>query len=163
MALRIPVALVLFLCVVHAALAQQQPQERKWSELASLIEGRQVQLTLPDAVTIRGEVVGVRNDTLILTINRTTNHVMHPKGHASIPRASVTLIELEQLRRGAHGTLGAILGAAAGVGLYAVAPQPSSTGTAAITVAAVGASGALMGYFIGRNLGRPRTLIKIVP
>ncbi len=156
-------ALILLLCLGNAALAQQQPQERKWAELASLIEGRQVQLTLPDAVTIRAEVVAVRDDTLILTINRTTNHVVHPRGHASIPRASVTLLELLQPRRGGRGKLGAILGAAAGVGLYALAPQPSSRGTAALTIAAVGASGAFMGYFIGRNLDGPRTLIKIVP
>lgn len=163
MPLRIPAALVLFLCLGHAALAQQQPQERKWAELAPLIERRQVQLTLPDAVTIRGEVVGVRNDTLILNIKRTTNHVMHPKGHASIPRASVTLIELQQPSRGGRRIFGAILGAAAVVGLYAVAPQPSSRGTAAVTIAAIGSSGAFMGYFIGKTLDRPGTLIKIVP
>lgn len=157
-------ALLLFLCLGHVALAQQQPQERKWDELASLIEGRQVQLTLPDAVTIRGEVVGVRNDTLILNVGRTTNHVMHPKGHASIPRASVTLIELHERRRSGRRHLGAIVGTAAGVGLGIVAAQSGySPGKAVLTGAAVGSVGALIGYFVGRNMGGPKTLIKIVP
>ena len=159
-----PAVLLLLLCIGQTAFAQQQPQQHNWAELAPLIEGRQIQLTLPDAVTIRGEVVGVRDDTLILSIDRTTNHVMHPKGRASIPRASVTLLELLPPRRRGRAKLGAILGAAAGVGLGAFAAlSTDSAGDAALTAAAVGSGGALIGYFIGRNLDRPRTLIKIAP
>jgi hypothetical protein len=157
-------ALILFLCLGQAAVAQQRPQERKWAELASLIEGREVQLTLPDAVTIRGDVVGVRNDTLILNIGRTTNHVMHPKGHASIPRESVTLIELHERHRSGRRHLGAIVGTAVGVGLGIFAAQSGySAGKAVLTGTAVGSGGALIGYFVGRNMGGSKTLIQIVP
>lgn len=145
-------------------LAQTQPQERKWSELAQIIEGHQIQLALPDGVAIRGDVVAVRDDTLIMTINRSTNETMHPRGHASIPRTSVTLIELEQPRRGRRRNLGATVGAIAGVALGVFAARSTdSPGAAVVTFAAVGSGGALIGYFVGRNLDSRRTPIKIVP
>lgn len=159
------VGLVTLLCLWQTVgLAQTQPQERKWGELAQIIEGHEIQLALPDGVTIKGEVVGVRNDTLIMNIKRSTNETLHPTGHASIPRASVTLIELERPRRGWRRNLGAKVGAIAGVALGAVAAlSTDSAGAAAVTFAAVGSGGALIGYFVGRNLDSRRTPIKIVP
>lgn len=157
--------IILLVCVCPLfALAQTHPQERKWGELAQIIEGREIQLALPDGVAIQVEVVGVRNDTLIVNIKRTTNETMHPRGHASIPLASVTLIELEQPRRGWRRNLGATVGALAGVALGAAASRSTdSAGAAVVTFAAVGSGGALIGYFVGRNFDDRKTPIKIVP
>ena len=159
-------ALVLLFCTCHAvALAQSVPTEARWSELSQIIEGYQVQLVLPDGVAIKGEAATVRADTLIINIKRTTNGNAHPKGRSSIPRASVTLIEVER-REGRRGrNLGATVGVIAGValGAYAAAGSTDSGGNAVVAFAAIGSAGALGGYFLGRTLDTRKTSIKIVP
>ena len=121
-------------------------------------------MALPDGVAIEGEVVAVRDDTLIMNIKRSTNETMHPTGHASIPRASVTLIELETPRGGWRRNLGVTAGTIAGIALGALAARSAdSAGAAVVTFAAVGSGGALIGYFVGRNLDSRRTPIRVVP
>ena len=126
MTLRAPVALFLTLLLVgqSSTFAASKPVELKWNELSTVIYGQSVELTVPDASTIKGDVVAVRDDALVLDVKTTSNAKAFPKGNAAIPRASVTLLKLEK-----HGsnwrTTGTIIGVLSGVmvgGYIAVFP-----------------------------------------
>src|SRR6267154_4292662 len=84
------------------------PVELKWNELTTVIYQKTVELTLPNAVTVKGHVAAVREDGLVLDIKKTSDSKAFPKGNGMIPRASVTLLKLE--KRGSNWrTLGTVI------------------------------------------------------
>jgi hypothetical protein len=107
-------------------LALQIRQRSTWNELSRMISGRPIRMILPDGAAIRGHVLDVRPDELIVDVRRTSNRRLHPKGRTGIPRSDVFAIELF-LRRppGARPDVGAI---GAGIGGAAVSPLLFSLG-----------------------------------
>jgi hypothetical protein len=146
-------------------LAESRPLELKWGELSPIIGGQQVQLVLPEGTAIKGEAIAVREEALVMDVKRTSNAKAYPKGSATIPRASVTLIQVEK-RRGSWGKkIGTVVGVLSGVmlGSYVVVRSNSAGvgGFAAfLGIASVGTVG---GYYVGKELDRRVILIKIVP
>jgi uncharacterized protein YcfJ len=146
-------------------LAESRPLELKWGELSPMIKGQQVQLALPDGAAIQGEAIAVREEALVLDVRRTSNAKAYPKGSATIPRASITLIQVER-RRGSWGRkLGTVVGVLSGVvlGGYVAAKTADSAGPGIATFLGIASAGTVGGYYVGKELDRRVTLIKIVP
>ena len=159
-------ALVLLLCACHMlALAGSKPLELKWGELSPIIVGHRVHLVLPDATAIKGEAVTVREDALVVDVKGASNAKAYPKGSATIPRTSVTLIQVER-RRGSWGRkLGTVVGVLSGVvlGGYVAAVTADSAGPGIATFLGIASAGTVGGYYAGRGIDKQVTLIKIVP
>ena len=107
-------------------MAAPRPLELKWSELSSTIRGRTIKLTLPEGATVSGEVIVVREDSLVVNVRKTSDSKAYPKGSAPIPRASVTVLSMtEDGRWGEDGCLGTLLVLAGGT-----AAKTASSGVA---------------------------------
>lgn len=144
---------LVLLCMGPSLRAETKPLEMRWSELAPLISGQRVEVIQNDGLKVKGEVVTVRDQELLLDT----------KGNRTVPRAAVAQINLER-RRGAWGrSLGTVLGILTGmtVGGYA-AFHTDSAGAAIPTFLGVSAGVGTGGYYLGRRLDRRVTKIRIV-
>jgi uncharacterized protein YcfJ len=146
-------------------LAESRPLELEWGDLSPMIKGQQVQLVLPEGTAIQGEAMAVREEALVMDVKSTSNAKAYPKGSATIPRASVTLIQVER-RRGSWGRkLGTVVGVLSGLvlGGYVAAETADSAGPGIATFLGIASAGTVGGYYVGKELDRRVTLIKIVP
>ena len=152
------------LCGVGAN-ADVKQVETAWTGLGGLISSRKVALVLPDRAAIEGKAISVQPEALTLTITKTSDRQGHPKGAASIPRASIPTLQLLEMRvtgRVIGTTVGVVVGLAAGAviilhnGLFADTSTGQNVGAG---VAIFGLP--VAGYFAGRALDRKVTLIKI--
>lgn len=153
-------------CVVglSPAIAGTSKIEVRWSELSPLVLAHTVSLVLPGGTAITGEVEAVRDDSLTLDVRKTSNSAVQPKGTASIPRASITTLQVTD----AAGSGGRILGVVVGVVVGMVAggeivahTSPFSEGAAVGTFTGVSIAGATGGYFAGRSVDRRTTIIRV--
>jgi hypothetical protein len=163
------VLMTLVLLMVSAPRLDARPTQvrRTWDELSRMIPGMNIRLALPDTTLIRGQVLDVRPDALVIDVRRTSNERLHAKGRTAIPRADVSTIELFPRRSPrARPNAGAI---GAGIGGVAVSPllfylgeteKISGLAAAAIFIGAV-AGGAMVA---NRIHGNPSDLlITVVP
>ena len=144
--------------------AASTPIELRWVELNTAISGRSIELTLPGSITIKGEVVAVRDDGLVLDIKRTSDAKAFPKGNGLIPRGSVTLLKLE--KRGSNWrTTGTILGVLGGVviGGYVAAKTANSPGSGIAIFIATSSAVSVAGRAAGGAADRSTRMIRIVP
>lgn len=160
---RLLVVLLLWTALAAAAVREIQSD---WAGLGRRISGKHVLLMLPKGETIEGRVTSVSADALAMTVSKTSDPATHPKGAASIPRASVSTIQLLEMR-----ATGRIVGVVAGaaIGLAAAIGVAFSNGilskeTTGQTVAEIALIAGLpvAGYFIGRSLDHKVTLIRVV-
>lgn len=145
------VALTALLCS-SAVAADRKPIQLKWSELPPLIQGRQVEIKLPDGATLKGEAVVVREDDIVI-------------GNTTVPRASLTLIKLER-QHGSWGRhLGTILGSLTGivVGGYLAGTVTHSAGSEIPLFLGVASAGTVGGYYLGRAVDHRTTWITVLP
>jgi len=145
--------------------AKSKPLELKWNELAPFVSKQTVQLVMPGGAKIKGQLVAVREDALVLDVRSTTDLKAYPKGSATIPRASVTTLNLERPKSAWGRVLGTVLGMLSGmvVGGYTAYSVANSDGTGIAVFLGVAAGFTLAGYFLGRELDRKSTEIKVVP
>jgi hypothetical protein len=140
-----------------SGLAESKPLELRWSELEPVITGRRAAVLLTDGRTIKGEVVAVRGDSLLMDARSASG--------TPIPRQSINLIKLEKGRgswgRGMGTTLGVLTGVP--VGAYVAATQARSGGAGVAIFVTMAAAITTGGYFVGRNLDKRISWIKIVP
>jgi hypothetical protein len=147
------------------AMAESGPIELRWSELSLHIQGRDIQLVLPDGTSLNGEVEAVREDALVLNVKNTSAAAAHPKGNAVIPRDSVSLLLLKESRARWGRTIGVSLGSITGatLGGYVAATHANSSAAGLSTFLAVTAAGTLAGYFLGKSADRRVKHIRVVP
>lgn len=147
-----------------SALAQSKPLELKWNELASMIIGHHVEVSLVGNATVQGEAVAVRQDTLVIDVAKSTGPKPYSAGNAEIPRNDIGLIKLHRTRGSWGRTLGTVIGVVAGLGGggYAAA-HTDSAGAAVGVLVGVTSATAVGGYYAGRSLDRRVTLIRVVP
>ena len=152
------------LCAAPNALASSSQLELQWSDLGPTVAGHRVQLVLPDGARIQGQVVVVRDDALVLNVNKTSNSQSHPKGQQVVPRASVSTLQLES-NRGSGKTMGVIVGALGGLilGGDLVAHAARSEAAAVPAFFGISTASTLAGYYIGKAHDRQATIIRIVP
>jgi hypothetical protein len=162
-----PYALALLLLFTLPSAAASREVETAWSDLGGLISSRKIALALPDGARIEGRALSVKADSIAITISKTSDRVAHPKGPASIPRASVTTLRLLEMR-----VRGRVIGTAAGIvgGLAAGAAIILANGlfTDTSTGRDVGAGVVIFGlptagYFLGRAADQKVTIIRIAP
>ena len=153
----------LMLMVAGNSAAAPIPLELRWNELAPLISGRVVRLTAPGGATIQGGIAAIREDVLVMDVSKTSDSKAFPKGNANIPRASVSMLEVQRLRFGPR--LGMSLGSAAALpaGLAVARHNSLSPGAAAGVLGAFSGAGMVGGYFIGSALDRGITQIRVIP
>jgi hypothetical protein len=150
--------------IVPAAGAAGQLEVR-WNELSPLVVGHVVKIELPDGTAVSGEVAAVREDGLSMEIRKSSNSSAHPKGMASIPRASITTVEVRET----HGAGGRVLGTVVGLVVGAVAggeivAHGTKTEAAGVpTFLAVTVAGTVAGYLVGRSVDLRGKVIRIVP
>ncbi len=136
----------------------------EWGDLAAIIADQKVSLVLPDATRLQGKVLAVEAQALALDITKTSDRRAHPKGRASIPRTSVSVLRLS--KPGGHvwqivgGILGTFGGLAAG-GLLAW--KSDNFATQLGIVVGAGALGGVGGWWGGRVSDRRTLVIEVVP
>jgi hypothetical protein len=166
MTFRTPVAysLTLLLLGQANAFAAPAPLELKWNELNAAIYGRVVELTLPGAFTVKGEVAAVREDGLVLEVKKTSDAKAFPKGNAVIPRSSVTLLKLEKRRGTNWRMMGTTLGVLSGVilGGYIAGKTATSPGAGIAVFLASASAISVAGHLAGSAADKRTTLIRIV-
>ena len=164
----LPALLLLLLPSLHAQPASSsaaRPVELKWGELSSLIRNQKVSMVLPDATMISGEAIVVREDALVIDVKKTSNASAYHKGHTPIPRASVTLLQLERRnRKGARviGTTVGVIGGVIGGGYVALLTADDSPGGFAATWTSLATAGSVGGYLLGKEIDSKTTYIKVV-
>ena len=139
--------------------------EVRWNELSPFILGHKVTLVLPGAITVTGDAVAVRDDSLMLDIHKTSDGKAFPKGSAAIPRASVTTLQMTETKGVGGRVLGVVVGLVVGmVGggeTVAHSNQGEAAGVSTFTAMAVG--GAVGGYYAGKTVDRKTTIIRVAP
>jgi len=157
--------LILLLALPVGGFGQAKPLEMKWGELAPMLTGHQVTVTLSDGTAVKGEAVAVREDAMLLDVSSAVKG--YPKGSGSIPRNSIVLIDLQRTRGSWGRTLGTVIGVVGGIALGAYVDSRAilnkSAGNIAGTFVGITAAGAVTGYFVGRGIDRRVTHIKVVP
>jgi hypothetical protein len=159
------IATLVVICMLQPGIhAQSNPVELKWSELSPVIMRQDVEMSLPGA-TIRGEVISVRDDALVVDVEKTTDSKSMPKGNALIPRASVTLLKVIRAPGRGGRTMGTTVGVISGltIGGYTAGTTANSPGTGIPIFLAVASGIAIAGYFLGKKLDSKTTLIRVVP
>ncbi|MEO5926986.1 MAG: hypothetical protein ABIR70_24435 [Bryobacteraceae bacterium] len=146
----------------QSMLAESKPLEMRWNELAPLISGQRVEMVMNDGAKVKGEVVAVREDTILLDVSSATKEFT--KGNGSVPRAALAQINLERRRGGWGRTLGTVIGVLTGltVGGYAAA-HADSAGVGIPVFLGLSSAIGVGGYYAGRQLDRRITKIHIVP
>ncbi len=146
------------------AWTQSKPLELKWNELASMIVGHHVEVSLAEHGTVQGEAVSVRQDTLVIDVAKSSGPKPYPAGNGEIPRSDIGLIKLQRTRGAWGRTLGTVIGVVAGLGGggYAAA-HTDSAGAAIGVLVAVTSATAVGGYYAGRSIDRRVTLIRVIP
>lgn len=149
------------------AIAQSTPIELKWSELSSHIQNRDIELTLPDGTSLGGRVEAIREDALVLNAQHTSNSQAHPSGNAVVPRASVSILSLHEMRGKWGRSIGVVLGTLTGlaVGGTAVLAGAKIDSAAAGTAVLLGITGAgtLTGYYLGKSADHRVSQIRVIP
>lgn len=79
--------------------AKSRTLELRWSELDAVVYGQDTKLTLRDGTWIKGAVLGVGPEALAMEIRSTSNKKAYPQGLATIPRGTVTGLEVTERRR----------------------------------------------------------------
>jgi hypothetical protein len=160
---RLAIISLLVLCAVPAALAAAKPVELRWNELASVIQGQRAEVMLADGTGLKGEVIAVREDALVMDVKKVTAG-RHEKGSATVERNSIGLIKLERSRGSIGRTAGTIVGVISGVVLGGWAAAHTESASAGIpTFLGIASGVSVAGIYAGRALDRESMLIKVVP
>ncbi len=106
-------ALGVSMCLLAIPAPAENNLHLRWNELAPLITGKRVWLRLNDGVRITGAVQAVDAAGLKVQVTKTSDQKSYPKGVLSIPRSSISTIQLNK----PAGHKGLIIGGAAGTGI----------------------------------------------
>ena len=159
----LPIALLM---APGIGLARAKPLEVRWNELAPMVTGHSVTLTLTDGMQVKGQVLTVREDALLLNVSTPVKG--YEKGNGSVPRGSVVSIDVKRERGIGGRALGTVVGALGGMGfgVWVDARNNVLRSTVGEDVGAfigIAAGGAVAGYFAGAAIDYKVTHIRVVP
>jgi len=160
---RIALPLALMLLSQTGSLAESKPMELKWNELAPLIVGHRVEVILTEGPKVKGEIIAVREDALVLDV--TSRAKGYEKGNASLPRSSISLVKVERTRGSWGRTMGTVVGVMSGVvlGSYVAAKTSGPFGAVVPVFLGTASAVSIAGYFTGREIDRRATWIRVLP
>jgi len=91
----------------------------EWRDLDRMVRGRNIAVTLPSGIRLKGRVTSVEEDVLMLDVAKTSNKRAYPKGRAVVPRPEVTQFTLARKEGHTWSAVGASVGGAIGTGVAA--------------------------------------------
>jgi hypothetical protein len=163
---RMPVAafLTLVLAGQTQVFAASTAVELKWDELHDIIYRHSVELTLPGAYTVKGDVAAVRADALVLDIKKTSDTKAFPKGNGVIPRSSITFLKVEQRGKSNWHTMGTIIGVLSGVvlGGYIAGRTATDVGPGIAIFLTSASAISVAGFLAGRSIEKKTTMIRVI-
>jgi len=155
-------AILLLVSLTPEVQAARKPLELRWSELANMVVGHKVAVTLTDDLIVGGEVASVRDESIVLDVTAPTKGF--PQGNGVVPRATIKLISLETMKGSVGRAVGTTLGVLMGMPLGALAADKvGGTGPRLTAFFLVAGATSTTGYYLGRELDRRITQIKIIP
>jgi hypothetical protein len=156
-------ALALLTLMPEAVGADQAPIH--WGELSGLILGHEVTVPLEDGVVVAGQVLAVRDQSLMLDVRRTSNATRYPVGAASLPRAAITEIRVVEHRGSGGKILGTVVGLLAGfiVGAEVAAHGTRSEAAGVSTFSAIAVGGTVGGYYAGKSMDVRKRVLVVLP
>jgi hypothetical protein len=152
--LRKTLLICVLLCGGSGRLFAAKVIELKWSALSPVIGGHNVVLALPDGNVLKGKVLEVLPDALVLDVAKSSVEKAFPKGRNEIPRAQVTALNLISSNAGKGAAIGALVGIPLGVANGKLQGVGTGIGTGVFCVGI----GGLIGWATHHN-----TTIKILP
>ena len=148
-----------------SAVAKDRQLNLKWSELEQVVVGRKVTMVLPDGETIEGKVQSIGPDDLIIDTKKTSNKMKYAKGKCAIPRTSISVLRLGEVR-GKWRVIGTVIGggtgAIVGAGFYTYANNEANPNLGAGVAAGLIGGGAALGYLAGRGIDHHALIINVV-
>jgi hypothetical protein len=105
------------MCLVAAQAPAAGGLRLRWNELAPVVTGKRVWLQLNGGVRIAGTAREVEPASLKVEVAKTSDRKTYPKGLVSIPRSSVSTIQVNK----PSGHKGILIGGAVGGGIAAAA------------------------------------------
>lgn len=152
---------------ILAATARTDGRQIRWSELANTVGAAAVTVVVKGEVRLQGTIAGVRPDTLLIDVAKSSDHKAYAPGQLSVPRKDVAEVRLRKIR----GPYRAILASGAGVGIF-FATLPWAMSESRINVsdpkritqhAFITAAGVAAGYFAGRAADTRETILRFAP
>jgi hypothetical protein len=138
--------------------------EVTWNELEGFVVDKLISTVLPDGAKLRGEVLAVRPESLVLDVQKSSRKKLHPLGQTEIARTDVREIYVIRHQSAVFRVLGGVLGGIGG--LFAATGIAIAADTAAAALPAllllIPASAAA-GYYAGKLADRRTTRITIRP
>jgi hypothetical protein len=128
--------------------------ELKWSALSPVVAGHNVELVLPDGNVLKGKVLEVLPDALVLDVAKSLVEKAFPKGKTEIPRARVVVLKLISSNAGKGAVIGALVGIPLGYANGRLQGVGNGIGTGVFCVGV----GGLIGWATHHS-----TTIKILP
>jgi hypothetical protein len=153
------------LVLLHQPARAADEIQLKWTELGAIAIGHDVRLALPGGAVLQGEIEAVRDDSLVMIVAKTSDRKAFPKGQNSIPRASVSVVELKKTGGISGRVVGTTTGAIGGLTISGeIIGHSNMSEGPAITVFLVATIGTTVaGYFAGRMVDRRVIRIRIAP
>lgn len=139
--------------------------EIRWSELAPVIVGRDVTVRLADGSSVRGEVLVVRDDALVVARAGRSGAKAVNGSDGTIEKSLVQIITVRRTT-GAWGRhLGAVIGVMTGlvVGGYVTGQVADSAGVGIPMFLTLASGITVAGYYTGRQLDTRVTVMRVVP
>jgi hypothetical protein len=129
-----------------------------------MVRGRNIDLTLPSGIRLKGRVTSVEVDALMLDVRKTSNKRAYPKGRAVVPRPEVTQFMLARKEGNAWSAVGAGIGGSIGAvtAVGAVHFIRDDGPKAAAAALAVGLPAAI-GYGLGWAADHEYVNVMVVP
>ncbi|MBI5086838.1 MAG: hypothetical protein HZB13_19855 [Acidobacteria bacterium] len=114
-----------------------------------------VRIVLPDGVQVEGRPVELKADEMKLSVTRTSNRQLHPKGSVTVPRDAVKVVEVRKPRSKGRW-IGVLAGAGPGSAIMATSSNVNNEFNvySLLAGAAATAVGVPAGFFIGRAVDR---------
>jgi hypothetical protein len=161
--LRISLCILAGLAAVVAPAAEKtETAQRKihlqWRDLGPMVTGHSVKLKLPGGKQLKGDVLAVEPEALVLDIKGTFDRHAWPKGERSIPKDLVSELRVIKKRGYTWRVVGTVLAGAAGAALGGVVAF-ANPGAGIATFAGVTSLGFWGGWISDRTI----TVITIDP
>ena len=147
-------------------LAEVENISLKWGEVRSVIADRTIETVLAEAIALKGRVRTVTADSLELDIVQTSDPVKYPKGHARVPKDSLSNFQFTEVRgrwRAIGTAVGAGAGGAAGIPIYSWMRNEGAEEKGAAFLAGFVGAGAAIGFLGGHSADKRTVIVSIVP
>jgi hypothetical protein len=134
-----------------------------WDELPPIVVEQKISTVLADGTKLQGDVLAIREESLVLDVQKSSRKKAYPLGQTEIPRSSLTEIGIIRHRSAAMRIVGGLLGGIGGlfgsVGLVYLFDNAAAAWLVFIVVPL----SAVAGYYAGKLADQYTTRVHIRP